>query len=117
MIVEYLSSNKYSVEGMERSDIPPKLLEMADAFMNGEVVKYKGRTFNPATNKEDEEDVELVDLWAHEDPLDGEVCKMGYVVGLDAILLTHMVGTYGYVVEVLDTRTRGEIRENLHELI
>ena len=48
------------------------------------------------------------DLYAAEDYLDQDICVKGKERGLDVIVLTHMVGMYQVVTEILDTRSRAE---------
>lgn len=48
------------------------------------------------------------DLYAAEDYLDQDICVKGRERGLDVIVLTHMVGMYQVVTEILDTRGRTE---------
>ena len=45
-------------------------------------------------------------MYASEDYLDQEICKMGRERGLDIIVLTHMIGMYQVVTEILDCRNR-----------
>lgn len=43
-------------------------------------------------------------LYAYEDDLDQPLCKAAAELGYDLVILTHMVGSYQVVTEVLDTR-------------
>ena len=45
-------------------------------------------------------------LYAFEDKLDQPLCIAAREQGLDVVILTHMVGRFQVVTEVLDTRSR-----------
>ena len=51
--------------------------------------------------------------YAQEDVFDQLICIMAVKMGIDVIVLTHMVGFHQVVTEVLDTRDRAESFDNL----
>jgi len=53
------------------------------------------------------------DLYAKEDYLDQDICLLGREMKLDVIVLTHMVGKYQVVTEVLDCRDRAVSYQHL----
>ncbi len=56
-------------------------------------------------------------LYAIEDNLDQPLCLLGEKHGYDIIILTHMVGQYKIVREILDTRNRSESFDKLIYII
>ncbi len=52
-------------------------------------------------------------LYALEDKYDQAICNVGNKNGIDIIILTHMIGRFQIVTEILDTRIRQESLSNL----
>lgn len=98
-----------------RENIPKHLIDLADQFMMGNVVKYKGVTYDPTSKGVTNKDL-MTRMYAHEDVLDESLCEMTRMMNIDVLILTHMVGTNRLVTEVLDTRPRFSMRDNLYEL-
>lgn len=86
-----------------------------DRFMTGEVIERKGVRYDP-TSKGVANNVLMSRMYAHEDVLDESLCEMTRMMNIDVLILTHMVGTNRLVTEVLDTRPRFSMRDNLYEM-
>lgn len=56
---------------------------------------------------------QFIGLYASEDDLDQDICKLASQAGYDVIILTHMVGSHKVVSEVLDVRDRAVSFDNL----
>ena len=66
------------------------------------------QVISPALSQREHYAGKFLGLYAEEDTLDQPLCNAARAQGIDVVILTHMVGAYQIVTEVLDTRTRAE---------
>ena len=119
-IVEELQSDKEELERYynlrnltldyyDRPEYYDALLMTPDEFMNLNIVKRKTYKL-PQVRRYVGDRIIALDL---EDKYDQPLCEIGKSLGIDLIVLTHLIGSHQIVSEVLDTRPRMESFNNL----
>ncbi len=125
-LMEGISQNAFEDNEVNPEDVDQdRVRELVRKFyIEGEVLSYTDPYDNvgvldPDTNTlkiEDEKDHYIKELYADEDRFDQPLCTLARHVGIDCLILTHMVGKTRLVTEILDTRDRTESYAAIYRL-